>query len=81
MSVYDSLYQNWLGVKNGLSQSQRDKLSTLLSVGDEVHIRSNVELLLSFGDCGLCHVLELSGDQVMLLGDLSDELFWKKVIL
>jgi len=81
MGVYDSLYQNWTEVKSSLSHSQRDKLNDLLSVDDEVQIHSNMELLLSFGDCGLCRVLELSGDQIVLVDGLSHELVWKKVIL
>ena len=81
MNVYDALHQNWVELENGLSQSQRDKLNALLSVDDEVQIRSNLELLLGFGDCGLCHVFEVTEDQLVLVEGLCNELLWIKAIL
>ena len=83
MEVYESLCGVWSELREKLDDSQQDKLNVLLSVDDEEQIRSNVELLLSFGDCGLCHVLKVDsvGDQLVLLEGLHHELLWKQAIL
>ena len=83
MEQYISLCQSWSELWGGLERFQQEKLKKLLSVDDEIQIRSTVELLLSLGDCGLCCVLRLEEDgaQLVLLDGLSPEIFWKQMIL
>ena len=84
MEPYESLCRVWLERWEGLDTFQQEKLNVLLSIDDEEQIRSNMELLLSFGDSGLCHVLKLAsgeGEQLVLLEGLSHDLLWKKAIL
>ena len=81
MDVYESLCQVWSQLWESLEPSQQEKLTVLLSVDDEEQIRSNVELLLSFGDCGLCQVLKMDGNQIVLIDDVSHETLWKRAIV
>ena len=83
MEQYISLCQSWSELWGGLERLQQEKLKKLLSVDDEIQIRSTVELLLSLGDCGLCCVLRLEEDgaQLVLVDGLSHEIFWKQMIL
>ena len=81
MAVYESLCQRWMECFDGLNKSERDRLCALLRVEDEVQIRSSVELLLGLGDCGLCYLLTLEGEQLALVEGLCHQLFWKRVIL
>ena len=72
MEVYESLCRVWSELREKLDDSQQDKLKVLLSVDDEEQIRSNVELLLSFGDCGLCHVLKVDSGGELLVYELRN---------
>ena len=82
MDQYESLCRVWSQVCKGLDTSQQENLNVLLAVDDEEQIRSNVELLLSFGDCGLCHVLNVDseGEQFVLVEGLCHELFCTEMI-
>ena len=83
MELYETLCHRWSQIWSRFESAQQDKLNVLLSVGDDVQIRANVELLLGFGDCGLCHVLKKDEDkkQLVLVDGLSHDVLWKRAIL
>ena len=76
-----SLFWNWSQLWRRFDKSQKSKLNTLLTINNEEQILSNIELLLSFGDCGLSHVLRRKGNQLLLIESLSHNLLWKEAIL
>ena len=80
-SHFSSLSASWSSLYSDFDSSEQENLDGLLLLDDEAQVRSSVELLLSFGDCGLCHVLRLEGDQVVLVDGLRHELLWKEAIL
>ena len=81
MELYVLLHREWEKIFGALEESEQEKLNMLLSIEADVQIRSNIELLLSFGDCGLCHVLKAIGDQLVLVDGVSSELVWIDAIL
>ena len=81
MSIYDTLQKSWETAYSSFTAIEQEKLNMLLSVEDEVQIRSTIELLLGFGDCGLCQILKEDGDQMFLIDGLSPEILWKQVII
>ena len=54
-----SLYQSWSELFASLGDREQENLHVLLQASDAAQVRSNVALLLSLGDCGLCHVLRI----------------------
>ena len=82
MSTFQELESKWK--ESGLSEMLLAKFKTLLKDESEKGVKSCVELLRSFGDEGLCVVLEQEGTgQIVLREDLGivHRLLWMTEIV
>ena len=82
MSSFQEFESKWK--ESGLSEMLLAKFKTLLTDESEEGVKSCVELLRSFGDEGLCVVLEQEGTgQIVLREDLSivHRLLWMTEIV
>ena len=81
MVSYEQLHQAWKELYKELGSAMQYKLDALLKVNDANQIRSNMELLLSLGDCCLCSVLELRDHQIILKDSFTHPLIWKEALI
>ena len=75
------LFREWHDIWETLDEGGQQRLHDLLSVEDELQVRSTLELLLSFGHCALCMILHIDNEQFYLKDGLSCASLWKVAIV
>ena len=80
--TFAELQEKWSQVRAAV-QSEVEKFSCLLASDDEGQVRSSFALLLSFGDCALCEILDEVDGQLRLQEEVVEyhHLLWTRCIL
>ena len=79
--TYEELNREWQELYSGLGYEMQKKIKSLLVVHDDLQIRSNIEILLSLGECSLCSILEHKGRLIRISRVLQNGLIWKQAIV